>query len=88
MEQASSNRRVAVISAPEGRVEVWKLGSRGVRFRKVLICLRAGERGRTVSSSHPSAGVPKVWVRLDRGYEVLVPTAGIEYTRPTASDHI
>ena len=88
MKQASSNRRVAVISAPEGRVEAWKLGPRGTRDRKVLISLQVGEKGRTVASSHPSAGVPKVWVRLDRGYEVLVPTAGVEYTRPTASDRI
>ena len=84
MNEVAANRRV-VITGPSGaRREAWTLGPRGIHDRRVMIVLRPGEKGTTTNRSWPSAGVLKARVRLDRGYEVFVPTAELELARPPA----
>ena len=84
MNEVAANRRV-IITGPSGaRREAWTLAPRGIHDRRVMIVLRPGEKGTTISRSWPSAGVLKAHVRLDRGYEVFVPTAELELARQPA----
>jgi hypothetical protein len=85
MNEVQGNRRVIVTEPSGAKLQAWTLAPRGIHARRVMIVLRQGEKGTTTSRSWPSAGVLKAHVRLDRGYEVFVPTAELELARKPAS---